>query len=189
MMLKLKLQYLGHLIWRANSLEKTQMLKKTLMLGKIEGWRRKWRQRTRWLDGIADSMDVSLSSLQAIVNDRKPCPLQSMRSPRVGHDWESEQRQSSQPCFQSHRKGSSHRWKQLVTLLFFRGQISWRFPFLKNLFNWRLITLQYCSGFPKYDHKHDTFETLPGTSCENEYWFHAYLDICLHLCFLKNEHF
>ena len=64
-MLKMKLQYFGHLMGRDNSLEKT------LMLGKIEGRRRRGRQRMRWLDDIIDSMDVSLSKLPEIVKDRK----------------------------------------------------------------------------------------------------------------------
>ena len=79
-MLKLKLQYFGYLMWRTDSFEKT------LMLGGIGGRRRREQQRMRWLDGIIDSMDVSLSELLT----GRPGVLQFMGSQQVGHDWATE---------------------------------------------------------------------------------------------------
>ena len=80
LLLKLKLQCFGHLMRRTDTLEKT------LMLGKIEGGRRRERQRMRCLDGITDSMDMSLSKLRELVTDREPGVPQSVGSQRVGHD-------------------------------------------------------------------------------------------------------
>ena len=103
LMLKLKLQYFGHLMRRADLMEKTLRLRKT------EGRKRRGWQRMRWLDSITDSMDMSLSKLREIPDDRKPGVLQSMGSQRVRHDWGTDQnslpwweQMLSQPCCSAH---------------------------------------------------------------------------------------
>ena len=84
LILKLKLQYFGHLMWRADSFEKT------LMLGKIEGRRRRGWQRMRWLHGITNWMGMSFGKLQKLVMDRRRGMLRFMGLQRVGHDWATE---------------------------------------------------------------------------------------------------
>ena len=84
LMLKLKLQHFGHLMWRVDSLEKT------LMLGKIEGGRRQGWQRTRWLDGISGLMEMSLSNSSSSWWTGRPGVLQFMGLQRAGHDWVTE---------------------------------------------------------------------------------------------------
>ena len=84
LMLKLKLQYFGHLMWRTDSLEKT------LMLGKIESRRRRGWQRMRWLDGITNSMDMGLGGLPSWWWTKRSGKLWFMGSQRVGHDWATE---------------------------------------------------------------------------------------------------
>ena len=84
LMLKLKLPYFGHLMWRTDSLEKT------LMLGKIEGRRRRRWQRIRWLNGISDTMDMSMSKLQELVMDREAWRVAAHGVPKSWTDWATE---------------------------------------------------------------------------------------------------
>ena len=116
LMLKLKLQYFGHLMWRAESFEKT------LMLGKIEGRRSKGRQRMRWLDGITDSMGMSLSKLQKLVMDREAWRA-AVHWVTQAHDWVTELNWTD--CVLSWRMFHVH-FRRGYTLLLLDG-MSWRY--------------------------------------------------------------
>ena len=99
-MLKLKLQYFGHLMQTADSLEKS------LMLGKIEGRKRRGHQRMRWLDGITDAMDTNLGQFGEMVKDREAWRAAAYGLQRVGNNWVTEQQQHGW-CQLSWKKGRS----------------------------------------------------------------------------------
>ena len=138
LMLKLKLQYFGHLMWRTDSLEKT------LMLGKTKGGRRRGWQRMRWLDGITDSVDMTLSKVRSWWGTGRPGELQSMGSQTVGHDLATELNELSW-CTKQGRalRGGIQIVKQEDVLIGVLLYNEWLFLLLCDLI-WHQCPLAWC---------------------------------------------
>ena len=144
LMLKLKLQYFGHLLQRADSFEKT------LMLGKIEGRRRRCQQRMRWLYGITYSMDMNLGKLWELVMDREAWCAESMGLQRVRHDWATELNWTGDTS-------SSLNWPQNCRALGISKQPHWILEHLvwalQSQLKWEEFTgLEWRRKWPSFDH-------------------------------------